>query len=79
MKRFALTRLAPVAFALALIGLWQVLADLRLISPIFFPSPARAFAVLEYRLADGSLWVNSSQGGGTKDTWVVDKGGIGGE
>ena len=58
MKHFALTRLAPLAFALALIGLWQVLADLHLISPIFFPSPARAFAVLEYRLADGSLWVS---------------------
>ncbi len=56
MKQFALARLAPLAFALTLIGLWQLLADLNLISPIFFPSPARAFAVLEYRLADGSLW-----------------------
>ncbi len=58
MKSFALNRLAPFAFALALIGLWQVLADLRLISPIFFPSPVRAFAVLQYRVEDGSIWVS---------------------
>jgi sulfonate transport system permease protein len=58
MKNFALTKLAPLGFALALIALWQVLADLHLISPIFFPSPARALAVLKYRVADGSLWVS---------------------
>ncbi len=58
MKTFLLNRLAPLAFALALIGLWQLLADMRLISPIFFPSPMRAIAVLEYRVADGSIWVS---------------------
>ena len=49
--------LAAAGFALLLIAAWQVLADSHLISPIFFPSPFRALAVLQHRLADGSLWL----------------------
>lgn len=48
--------LPAVAFAAALLLLWQVLADARLISPIFFPAPARAIGELAARIADGSLW-----------------------
>lgn len=51
-------KLAALAFAAAIILGWQVLADLRLISPIFFPSPARAIGVLISRVADGSIWVS---------------------
>lgn len=49
--------LAALGFALALLVAWQLLAEAHLISPIFFPSPLRALAVLQQRLADGSLWL----------------------
>ena len=49
-------KLAALAFAAAVVLLSQYLADLRLISPIFFPSPSRAIDVLVYRVADGSIW-----------------------
>ena len=49
--------LAALGFALSLLVAWQLLADARLISPIFFPSPLRALDVLRHRLADGSLWL----------------------
>ena len=49
--------LAAAGFALALVVIWQMLADWHLISPIFFPSPLRALAVLQFRLANGSLWL----------------------
>lgn len=49
-------KLAALGFALSLLVAWQLLADAHLISPIFFPSPLRAVAVLRYRLVDGSLW-----------------------
>ena len=49
--------LAALGFALSLLVAWQFLADAHLISPIFFPSPLRALAVLQRRLADGSLWL----------------------
>ena len=50
--------LAALAFAASLLVAWQLLADARLISPIFFPSPLRALQVLQQRLADGSLWIS---------------------
>ena len=50
-------KLAALGFALSLLAAWQLLADAHLISPIFFPSPLRALAVLQQRLADGSLWL----------------------
>lgn len=49
--------LAALSFALSLLVAWQFLADAHLVSPIFFPSPLRALAVLQRRLADGSLWL----------------------
>jgi ABC-type nitrate/sulfonate/bicarbonate transport system permease component len=58
MKAFAPIKLAPLAFAIALVGIWQALAQLQLVSPIFFPSPSRALAVLASRVADGSIWVS---------------------
>jgi sulfonate transport system permease protein len=55
--RLDFTKLAAIAFAAALVVAWQVLADLRLLSPIFFPSPARALAVLVDRFRDQSIWL----------------------
>ena len=48
--------LVGVAFPLALLALWQVLADARVLNPVFFPAPSRALGVLAERVADGSLW-----------------------
>lgn len=56
MKRGALNKLAALVFAATVVLLWQYLADLRLISPIFFPSPSRSIDVLIYRMEDGSIW-----------------------
>lgn len=48
--------LIGVAFPLVLLASWQVLADARVLNPVFFPAPLRALAVLAERIADGSLW-----------------------
>ena len=48
--------LPALAFALVLIGLWQLAAGLRLINPIFFPSPGRTFGELYLQVASGRLW-----------------------
>lgn len=49
-------RLAALAFALSLVLLWQVLASLQLISPLFFPSPGRTLTAIWHQAADGRLW-----------------------
>jgi len=56
MRPQAITRLGAVGFALGLIIAWQLLAEARLISPIFFPAPSRALGVLAGRVADGSIF-----------------------
>src|SRR5262249_19011018 len=40
-----------------LVVAWEGLAATRLISPIFFPAPSRALAVLIARVSDGSIWL----------------------
>jgi sulfonate transport system permease protein len=50
------TRLAALVFGAAILGLWQGLADARLISPVFFPSPLRTIAALRAMAARGDLW-----------------------
>jgi len=57
MRKIDPLTIAAVGFALALILGWQLLAELKLISPIFFPSPSRALSVLAARVVDGSIWV----------------------
>jgi sulfonate transport system permease protein len=52
----AASGLSAAAFALGLILAWQLLADLRVISPIFFPAPSRAITDLAARFSDGSIW-----------------------
>lgn len=52
----ALWRVASFAFAAALIGLWQLIADLKLVSPVFLPGPDRAWAALLRGFTNGTLW-----------------------
>ena len=43
-KRSVLLKVGAVVFAAAVIYLWQIAADAKLISPVFFLSPTRTFA-----------------------------------
>jgi sulfonate transport system permease protein len=47
-----------VAVGFALVGVWQLAADARLISPVFFPGPDRAWAALLAGLQSGELGPN---------------------
>ena len=54
-----LAEIGAVCFAAAMIYLWQLCADARLISPVFFPSPTRtcaAFMAMEERGESGARW-----------------------
>ncbi len=55
MKRL-LNLLPPLAFAGVLLLIWYVATDLRLVSPVFLPTPGRAFGDLASRFADGTIW-----------------------
>jgi ABC-type nitrate/sulfonate/bicarbonate transport system permease component len=54
--RTVLLNLAAIVFAAAVVYLWQIAADARLISPVFFPSPTRTFAALRAMEERGDLW-----------------------
>jgi len=43
-------------FALALLLAWQVMADHKIISPVFFPSPSRTLGELWREIRAGELW-----------------------
>jgi sulfonate transport system permease protein len=45
-----------VAFMAALLALWQAVASLGLISPVFFPGPDRALGALLAMMRSGELW-----------------------
>jgi sulfonate transport system permease protein len=45
-----------ILFAVGLLVCWQLVAEFKLISPIFLPSPTKTFATLYERAVDGSLW-----------------------
>ncbi len=47
---------APAVFALAVLALWQLAAELAIISPIFFPSPTRTGLELYDQVVSGRLW-----------------------
>jgi ABC-type nitrate/sulfonate/bicarbonate transport system permease component len=49
-------KVAAVIFAVAVIIIWQLAADAKLISPVFFPSPMRTFAALSAMEERGDLW-----------------------
>ncbi|SFL79594.1 ABC-type nitrate/sulfonate/bicarbonate transport system, permease component [Bradyrhizobium sp. NFR13] len=50
-----LWRLASFAVAAGLIALWQLIADLKLVSPVFLPGPDRAWAALMRGFSNGTL------------------------
>jgi sulfonate transport system permease protein len=47
-----------IAVGFALVAVWQLAADLQLISPVFFPGPDRAWAALVAGLRSGELGPN---------------------
>ena len=49
-------RVASFAVAAGFIGVWQVIANLRLVSPVFLPGPDRAWTSLVNGFAHGDLW-----------------------
>ena len=55
-SRFEWRRWLGLAFAVGLLALWQLASEARVLSPVFFPAPSRAIAVLWERVRDGSLW-----------------------
>lgn len=48
-------RIASFAVAAGFVGLWQLVASFKLISPVFLPAPDRAWAALMRGLATGDL------------------------
>lgn len=48
-------RVASFAVAAGFVGLWQLVANFKLISPVFLPGPDRAWAALMRGLATGDL------------------------
>jgi len=59
MKRQALLlNLSALLFAICLLAIWQVLSDLHVISPVFFPPPTRALSELVSRLSDGTAYLS---------------------
>jgi sulfonate transport system permease protein len=48
--------LLSLAVGASLIGLWQLIADARLISPVFLPSPSRALGAMVGGFESGVLW-----------------------
>jgi ABC-type nitrate/sulfonate/bicarbonate transport system permease component len=48
-------RAASFAVAAGFVGLWQIIASLRLVSPVFLPGPDRAWAALVHGFASGDL------------------------
>ncbi len=51
-----LWRLASFAVAAGFVALWQLIANLKLVSPVFLPGPDRAWASLVQGFSSGDLW-----------------------
>ena len=51
-----LWRVASFAVAAGFIALWQLIANLKLVSPVFLPGPDRAWAALVRGFSSGDLW-----------------------
>ncbi len=52
--------LASFSVGLLLILIWQIIAQARLISPVFLPTPARVFDALVYGLSEGGLLMKTA-------------------
>jgi ABC-type nitrate/sulfonate/bicarbonate transport system permease component len=51
-----LWRMASFAVAAGFIALWQLIANLKLVSPVFLPGPDRVWAALVRGFSAGDLW-----------------------
>lgn len=60
-RRHWLYRIGAIGFAVFLLAVWQLLAMLEVISPLFFPSPSRSFAELWSQIVSGRIWEPFSQ------------------
>jgi sulfonate transport system permease protein len=49
-------RTASFVVATGFVGLWQMIADLHMVSPVFLPGPDRAWTSLVRGFASGDLW-----------------------
>jgi sulfonate transport system permease protein len=49
-------RAGSLAVAAGFVGLWQIIANQRLVSPVFLPGPDRAWASLVRGFVSGDLW-----------------------
>jgi sulfonate transport system permease protein len=49
-------RAGSLMVAAGFVGLWQIIANQRLVSPVFLPGPDRAWASLVRGFASGDLW-----------------------
>jgi len=56
MRRALLLRAGAVAFAAAIIGLWQILAEANVFSPVFLPAPTRTFDALAAVVQRDAWW-----------------------
>lgn len=56
LKRRWLNLLGAIGFAVFLLAVWQALAVLEVISPLFFPSPLRTMSELWSQIASGRIW-----------------------
>src|SRR3954464_7761010 len=51
-----LWRVASFAVAAGFVALWQLIANLKLVSPVYLPGPDRAWAALVRGFSNGDLW-----------------------
>lgn len=56
MRRSIVDYAGPALFLLAVIAAWQVIAEFRLVSPVFFPGPARVVESIWRQIAQNTIW-----------------------
>jgi sulfonate transport system permease protein len=56
MRHQLVLKIGALLFAAALIAAWQIIADARIFSPVFFPSPLRTLETLIDVASRGLLW-----------------------
>ena len=64
-------RIASFAVAAGFVGLWQLIANLRLVSPVFLPGPDRAWASLVRGFTSGDLWQQAPRHARAHGLWLV--------
>jgi len=57
-KLLNVEKMLPIVLTLAILGSWEALSDLRIISPLFYPSSSTILVTLWQLLVSGKLWTN---------------------